>query len=104
MRAGICWQAFRRRRDTSIVTEAWHHSGCWHLTPAKRFATVNATYARYFPRIRAAAILGAEILSRIQDNVGPLRCRTGDRDVGKFEDPVVLKGFGEVPSDLTMLF
>ena len=30
--------------------------------------------------------------------------RTGDPDVGKFEDAVVLKKFGEVPTDLTMLF
>jgi hypothetical protein len=52
-----------------------------------------------------AAILRAEILSRIQGNVGAIAfSRTGDPDVGKFEDAVVLKKFGEVPSDLTMLF
>jgi hypothetical protein len=52
-----------------------------------------------------AAILRAEILSRIQGNVGAIAfSRTGDPDVGKFEDAVVLKTFGELPSDLTMLF
>jgi hypothetical protein len=52
-----------------------------------------------------AAILKAEILSRIQGNVGAIAfSRTGDPDAGKFEDAVVLKRFGEVPTDLTMLF
>ena len=56
-------------------------------------------------RHAGAAILGAEILSRIQGNVGAIAfSRTGDPDVGKFEDAVVLKKFGEVPTDLTMLF
>jgi hypothetical protein len=56
-------------------------------------------------RNAAAAILRAEILSRIQGNVGAIAfSRTGDPDAGKFEDAVVLKKFGEVPTDLTMLF
>jgi hypothetical protein len=56
-------------------------------------------------RNTGAAILRAEILSRIQGNVGAIAfSRTGDPDVGKFEDAVVLKKFGEVPTDLTMLF
>jgi hypothetical protein len=56
-------------------------------------------------RNAGAAILRAEILSRIQGNVGAIAfSRTGDPDVGKFEDAVVLKKFGEVPTDLTMLF
>jgi hypothetical protein len=51
------------------------------------------------------AILRAEVLSRIRGNVGAVAfSRTGDPDVGVFEDAVVLKKFGEVPSDLTMLF
>jgi hypothetical protein len=51
------------------------------------------------------AILRAEVLSRIRGNVGAVAFnRTGDPDVGMFEDAVVLKKFGEVPSDLTMLF
>jgi hypothetical protein len=56
-------------------------------------------------RDAGAAILRAEILSRIQGNVGAIAfSRTGDPDVGKFENAVVLKTFGELPSDLTMLF
>jgi hypothetical protein len=56
-------------------------------------------------RNAGAAILKAEILARIQGNVGAIAfSRTADPDVGKFEDAVVLKKFGEVPSDLTMLF
>jgi hypothetical protein len=51
------------------------------------------------------AILRAEALSRIRGNVGAVAfSRTGDPDVGVFEDAVVLKKFGEVPGDLTMLF
>jgi hypothetical protein len=49
--------------------------------------------------------LRAEVLSRIPGNVGAVAfSRTGDPDVGKFEDAVGLKTFGELPSDLTMLF
>ena len=56
-------------------------------------------------RDTGAAILRAEILSRIQGNVGAIAfSRTGDPKVGKFEDAVVLKRFGDVPNDMTMLF
>ena len=56
-------------------------------------------------RNTGAAILRAEILSRIQGNVGAIAfSRTGDPDVGKFEDAMVLKRFGDVPSGMTMLF
>lgn len=56
-------------------------------------------------RNAGAAILRAEILSRIQGNVGAIAfSRTDDPDVGTFEDAVVLKQFGEVPADLTILF
>ena len=52
-----------------------------------------------------AAILRAEILSRIHGNVGAIAfSRTGDPDVGVFDDAMVLKRLGEVPTDLTMLF
>jgi hypothetical protein len=45
------------------------------------------------------------VLSRIQGNIGAVAfSRTGDSDVGVFDDAVVLKRFGEVPTDLTMLF
>jgi hypothetical protein len=45
------------------------------------------------------------VLSRIRGNVGAVAFgRTGDPDVGVFDDAVVLKKFGEVPTDLTMLF
>jgi hypothetical protein len=51
------------------------------------------------------AILQAEFLSQAAGNVGAIAfSRTGDPDVGKFEDAVVLKTFGELPVDLTMLF
>ena len=50
-----------------------------------------------------AAILRAEILSRIHGNVGAIAfSRTGDPDVGVFDDAVVLKRFGEAPTDLTI--
>ena len=53
----------------------------------------------------ATAILQAEILSQAAGNIGAIAfSRTGDPDVGKFEDAVVLKTFGELPVDLTMLF
>ena len=53
----------------------------------------------------ATAILQAEFLSQAAGNVGAIAfSRTGDPDVGKFEDAVVLKTFGELPVDLTMLF
>jgi len=56
-------------------------------------------------RNTGAAILRAEILSRIQGNIGAIAfSRTGDPDVGRFEDAVVLKRFDDVPSDITMLF
>jgi hypothetical protein len=53
----------------------------------------------------STAILQAEILSQAAGNVGAIAfSRTGDPDVGKFEDAVVLAKIGEVPTDLTMLF
>jgi hypothetical protein len=52
-----------------------------------------------------AAILLAETLSQIQHNLGAVAfSRTGDPDLGKFEDAVVLAKIGEVLTDLTMLF
>lgn len=52
------------------------------------------------------AIVSAEILSRIVGNIGVVAfSRTGDPDAGQlFEDAVVLKTHGDVPSDLTMIF
>jgi hypothetical protein len=53
----------------------------------------------------ATAILHAEFPSQAAGNVGAIAfSRTGDPDVGKFEDAVVLKKFGILPVDLTMLF
>jgi hypothetical protein len=52
-----------------------------------------------------AAIVQAEFLSRTGGSVGAIAfSRTGDPDVGKFEDAVVLKTFGDLPADLAMLF
>jgi hypothetical protein len=51
------------------------------------------------------AIVSGEILSRIGGNIGVVAfIRTGDPDTGQFEDAVVLKAFGDVPADLTMIF
>jgi hypothetical protein len=53
----------------------------------------------------ATAILQAEFLSQAAGNVGPIAfSRTGDPDVGMFEGAVVLKKFGDMSLDLTMLF
>jgi hypothetical protein len=63
--------------------------------PGKAFECPNA----------ATAILQAEFLSQAAGNVGAIAfSRTGDSDVGMFEDAVVLKTFGDLPVDLTMLF
>jgi len=51
-----------------------------------------------------AAIVLAESLSRVDRYVGVIAfSRTGDLNVGKFEDAVVLKIFGDLPADLAML-
>ena len=51
------------------------------------------------------AILRAEVLSRTRGNVGAVAfSRTGDPDVGVFEDAVILKKFGNIPIDLSMLY
>jgi hypothetical protein len=51
------------------------------------------------------AILRAEVLSRIRGNIGAIAfSRTGDPNVGVFEDAVVLKKFGDIPIDLSMLY
>ena len=50
------------------------------------------------------AILQAEFLSQAAGNVGAIAfSRTGDPDVGKFQDAVVLKTFGDLSVDLMML-
>ena len=50
-----------------------------------------------------SAILRPEVLSRMEGNVGAVAfSRTGDSDIGIFEDAVVLRKFGEVPTDLTI--
>ena len=49
------------------------------------------------------AILQAEVLSKTAGVVGAVAfSRTGDTDTGIFDDAVVLKRFGEVPTDLTI--
>ena len=53
----------------------------------------------------ASAIVQAEFLSQAAGNVGAIAfSRTGDPDVGRFEDARVLETFGEQSVDLTMLF
>lgn len=51
-----------------------------------------------------AAIMMAEAVAKTGGAVGSLAfSRTGNPDSVVFEDAVVLKSFGEVPSDLAML-
>lgn len=51
-----------------------------------------------------AALLTAEALSRKQGNCGALAfTRTGTPDDGQFGDAMVLRTFGEVPSNLDEL-
>jgi hypothetical protein len=52
----------------------------------------------------SAAITRAEALSRKEGYVGAVAfSRTGDPAAGEFGDAVVLRSFGEVPSDLGAL-
>jgi hypothetical protein len=52
----------------------------------------------------SAAIMRAETLSRIDGNVGAVAfSRTGDPALGNFQDAVLLRAFGDVPSDLSGL-
>ena len=47
-----------------------------------------------------AAMRRAEAMSRHEPHVGAIAfSRTGDPNVGEFEDAVILKAFGEVPDD-----
>jgi len=51
------------------------------------------------------AILQTAFLSQGTDHVGAIAfSRTGDPDVGKFEDAIVLRTFGELTVDPTMLW
>ena len=51
-----------------------------------------------------AAMRRAEALARSNDHAGAVAfSRTGDPTVGDFQDAVLLKAFGDVPSDLTEL-
>ncbi len=52
----------------------------------------------------SAAITRAEALSRKEGHVGAVAfSRTGDPMAGEFKDAVLLRAFGEVPSDLSAL-
>jgi hypothetical protein len=51
-----------------------------------------------------AAVMRAETLSRVLGNAGAVAfSRTGDPSLGEFKDAVLLKAFGDVPSDLSGL-
>lgn len=51
-----------------------------------------------------AAITRAEALSRKEGHIGAVAfSRTGDPAIGEFGDAVVLRAFGDVPSDLSGL-
>ena len=50
------------------------------------------------------AILQTALLSQVTGHVGAIAfSRTGDRDVGKFKDAIVLRAFSELTIDPTML-
>jgi hypothetical protein len=52
----------------------------------------------------AAAIRRAELMSRDLFNAGALAFRrSGDPNLGDFEEPTILKSFGEVPNALDEL-
>jgi hypothetical protein len=52
----------------------------------------------------SAAIMRAESLSRMQGNIGAVAfSRTGDPAMGDFSDAVLLRAFGDVPTDLSAL-
>jgi hypothetical protein len=49
---------------------------------------------------RSAAIRRAEAIARHESNAGAVAfSRSGDPNLGEFEDAVILKSFGEVPED-----
>jgi hypothetical protein len=51
-----------------------------------------------------AAIRRAEAMSRQEPNVGALAFkRTGDPNLGQFNDATIIKSFGEVPANLDEL-
>lgn len=51
-----------------------------------------------------AAIMRAESLSRKEGNVGAVAfSRSGDPMIGEFSDAVLLRAFGDVPTDLSGL-
>ncbi|MBI5129522.1 MAG: hypothetical protein HZA66_08770 [Rhodopseudomonas palustris] len=52
----------------------------------------------------SAAIRRAEVLARTSGNAGAVAfSRSGDPLIGEFHDAVLLKAFGDVPSDLSEL-
>ncbi|MBB5047481.1 hypothetical protein HNR60_002236 [Rhodopseudomonas rhenobacensis] len=51
-----------------------------------------------------AAIMRAEVLSRAEGHIGAVAfSRSGDPMLGEFSDAVLLRAFGDVPSDLSGL-
>jgi hypothetical protein len=52
----------------------------------------------------AAAVRRAEAMSRTEPNVGALAFkRTGDPNLGQFNDATLIRSFGEVPKNLDEL-
>lgn len=50
------------------------------------------------------AIRRAEVLARLPENIGALAfSRSGDPMIGEFKDAVLLRSFGQVPSDTSSL-
>ena len=50
------------------------------------------------------AIRRAETLARLPENIGAVAfSRSGDPMIGEFKDAVVLRSFGQVPSDTSTL-
>ncbi len=52
----------------------------------------------------STAIRRAETLARLPENIGAVAfSRSGDPMIGEFKDAVVLRSFGQVPSDTSAL-
>ena len=87
----------RERRLCAKLLSKPYERGTYEATMA-RFVELQTT-------IEALAILQTTFLSQVNGHVGAIAfSRTGDPDVGKFEDAIVLRTFGELTVDPTMLW
>jgi hypothetical protein len=98
-----------RQRKFILTTPCTKDFGAHHILPwlpsrLMKDGAVGPGDAIECPSAETA-IVSAEILSRIEGNIGVIAfSRTGDTDTGQFKDAVMLKTFGDIPADLTMMF